>query len=407
MKNVVEKKAAEIIEEKYRSKYKDYPLENIIVFRSGPMRSQYIEGTDFFDNSRALFEYMLENGYNEKYELVWLVKNPNDFLQYKKYTNVKFLSFEWEDSGTKAQQEEYYRVLCLAKYIFFTDTYGFALNSRKEQIRIQLWHGCGFKTRLNFGRCESKYDYTTVISQLYADIHQKIYGLRTEQVIITGYAKHDWLFKPYNENLSEIFNCPLAKKYIFWLPTFRTTDEKFSHIKQYELNPETGLPIIENINQMKQLNNILVENDMVLIVKLHPFQKKSSVKKSDCSNIKIIDNYELYKKDLVINRLLASADALISDYSSAAVDFLNKDKPIAFTLDDVEEYEDSRGFVFKNIKEWLPGTEIYDYNDMCRFIGEIASDVDSSREKRNKISTEMIKYRDCNNCKRICEAFNI
>ena len=37
---------------------------------------------DFTDNCRALFDYMVANGYNKKYELVWLVHEPE---KYKKY----------------------------------------------------------------------------------------------------------------------------------------------------------------------------------------------------------------------------------------------------------------------------------------------------------------------------------
>lgn len=394
-------------EEYYRNKCIDKKLEDIIIFRSGPHQSAYIKGMDFADNARALFEYMLDNGYNEKYKLVWLVKEPDEFIKYSEKNNVEFLSFDWSVSDNKEERDRYYNALCLAKYIFFTDAYGFARNCRKDQIRIQLWHGCGFKTRVNFSRCEKRYDFTTVVSYMYAKIHADIYGLRDDQILVTGYAKHDWLFKPYKENLSTLLECQKCSKYIFWMPTFRMADDKLKNLNQYEMKTRTGLPIVEDINQFEQLNTMLKSLNMSLLVKLHPMQNNRSVIECQYSNIRIIRNEELVKKDLIINKILASADALISDYSSAAVDFLNRDKPIAFTLDDVEEYRNSRGFVFDNIRDWLPGKEIFNFEDLCDFIKEIAEDKDTTREKRNKIADKMIKYRDSNNCKRICEAFNI
>ena len=116
---------------------------------------------------------------------------------------------------------------------------------------------------------------------------------------------------------------------------------------------------------------------------------------------------DITANDLVVNRLLASADALITDYSSTAIDFLNTDKPIAFTLDDVEEYENSRGFVFENIRDWLPGKEIFSFNDFTDFISEIYNNIDSAQDKRHNIASKLLKYRDSNNCKRICETLNI
>ena len=53
-------------------------------------------------------------------------------------------------------------------------------------------------------------------------------------------------------------------------------------------------------------------------------------------------NDDLVDAGLEINQILGHADALISDYSSAAVDYLVLDRPEAFTLDDVEVYEKRR-----------------------------------------------------------------
>lgn len=399
--------ARDKMELEYRTRYANTPLEDVIIFRSGPIRSAYVQGTDFADNARALFEYMVANGYNEKYKLVWLVKHPEDFAEYAKVPNVEFLSFDWEDSEDATERDRYYHNLCLAKFIFMTDAYGFVQNARKDQIRIQLWHGCGFKTRVNFVRCENRYEYTTVVSDLYADIHADIYGLRNDQVLVTGYAKQDWLRQPYKEGLPKLLNKPEASKYIFWLPTFRVAENQLSNLNQYEINPETGLPIVARKSQMEELNRLLQEMDNLLVIKLHPFQKDLLVSDCDYSNIVLLRNADMVEKDWIINRLMASADAMISDYSSAAVDYLSLDRPLAFTLDDVEEYENSRGFVFDNIREWLPGKEVFTFEDFCEFIKEIGEGRDTTKEKRRKASDKMLKYKDNQNCKRILDAFGI
>ncbi len=111
--------------------------------------------------------------------------------------------------------------------------------------------------------------------------------------------------------------------------------------------------------------------------------------------------------DIQINQLLGLADGLISDYSSAAVDYMLLDKPIGFTLEDVEEYGQSRGFVFDNIRDWLPGKELFSYEDLCRFIREIGLGIDPSREKRQKLKTVMHDHGDDGSCRRIVEALHI
>ena len=47
--------------------------DNLIVFYSTP---------DFSDNARVLFEHMIEEEYNNKYQLVWVVTSPQKYLRY-------------------------------------------------------------------------------------------------------------------------------------------------------------------------------------------------------------------------------------------------------------------------------------------------------------------------------------
>lgn len=391
----------------YREKYADDDLRDLIIFRSGPHASAYVKGMDFADNARAVFEYMLAEGYNKKYELVWYVKNPDEFSSYKKYDNVKFYSFDWSITDNENNRNLYYDSLCHAKFLFFTDAYGFARNCRKDQVRIQLWHGCGFKTRTNFVPCEKRYEYNIVISEKYRQIHKEIYGLRDDQVVITGYPKEDLLFHPVNEKKLEKLGIPKSDRYIFWLPTFRSATEQLKILDEFVEETEVGLPIIYKTEELVHLNNILVDKDMVMVIKLHPFQKKNSVHCSNLSNIVLLENEQLVDADVEINGLLAWADALISDYSSAAIDYLILNRPIAFTLDDVEEYSQSRGFVFDNIREWLPGKEIFSVNDFFTYVEEIGNRVDSAQEKRNSVRRILHQFNDDQSSKRVLDMFGI
>lgn len=383
-------------------------LRSTILFRSGPHPSAYVAGMDFADNARALFEYMLDMGVNDKYRLVWQVKYPELYAdRYYDVKNVEFQGYDWGTSDDAQKSEAYYRALFLAQYIFFTDAYGFARNCREDQIRVQLWHGCGFKTRVNFVPCEHRYEYNIVISPVYKKIHARIYGLREDQVMITGYPKQDWLFHPVHEEELRSLGIPKSSKYIFWLPTFRVAKDNLSQLNETSLHSDNGMSIISDSTKMILLNEILREYGVVLVIKLHPFQKREKINMENLSNIVLIENAQLVERDVQINQLLGWADALVSDYSSAAVDYLILDRPIAFTLDDVEEYEGSRGFVFDNIREWLPGMEIYTEDDFYSFVREIAVGKDSWCVKRKQIRKLMHSFGDDQSCRRVLDALGI
>lgn len=395
------------IELSYRELYQNRHLENLIVFRSGPHASSYVKGMDYGDNARALFEYMLEEGCNCKYELVWLVKNPSEYAYIsEEYENVRFLSFDWSVSEEKQKRDAYYRALCLAKYIFMTDAYGFCRNARKDQIRVQLWHGCGFKTRINFTRCEKRYEYNIVVSEVYKKIHQEIYGLREDQVLVTGYPKNDWLFHP-DTDWKKKLNVPEAGHYIFWLPTFRRAVGQLEELDEKAPEGQTGLPIVRTMEELGRLDGFLKAKDAVLIIKLHPFQDISCIYQEGMANIVLLDNGMLVEKNLQINQILCAADGLISDYSSAAVDYLLLDRPLAFTLDDVEAFERSRGFVFDPIRDWLPGNEIYSYEEFTDFIGDVAEGRDKNKRKRRILAGRMHRFFDDRSSKRVLDALGI
>lgn len=394
-------------EEEFRNLYRESPLQNIIIFRSGPHINSYIKGMDFTDNARALFEYMLENGYNKKYKLVWMVKEPDEFENYLYHENVCFLPLKWAKSVDWSERKQYYEVLCLAKFIFFTDAYGIARNARKDQVRVQLWHGCGFKTRLNFQPCEKRYEYMTVSSDLYAMIHAKLFGLRKEQLLATGYPKQDWILKMEQRDYREILGFPFAKKYIFWLPTYRQAKDVLDQKKGYILNSEFGLPVVNSIEKMRMLNTILQNEKVVLVIKLHPYQKKELITDFCFSNIVFVDNEQLYRYDIQINQLLSMADALISDYSSVAVDFLLLNRPMAFMLQDLSVYEERRGFIFDDVRKYLPGKEIYGLEDVCLFVEEISQGIDTLKSKREGLKSILNNYDDGNCSKRIIECLGI
>lgn len=391
----------------YREHYKDTPLKDMVLFRSGPHASGYVFGMDFADNARALFDHMLAAGYHKTHRLVWLVKDPEDSLfdAYRDIPGVSFIAYDWSVTDESEKRDRYYEALCLSRYIFFTDAYGFARNARADQVRVQLWHGNGYKTRVNFVRCERRYEYTTVISEVYQKIHAEVYGLREDQCLITGLAKQDWLFSPLAD-WRERLHIPEARHTFFWLPTFRSAADGLADLSEYDLHTQTGLPVVDTPAQMEEIHALLKKDDAVLVIKLHPFQDRrvvSAVTGRLSDRIILLDNDLLAREDIQINQLLGAADAMISDYSSAAVDYLLLDRPMAFTLDDVEAYESGRGFVFDNVRDWMPGIEIRDFAGFCAFLADTAAGKDALSEKRRILRDKMHAYHDAGSCARILE----
>lgn len=101
-------------------------------------------------------------------------------------------------------------------------------------------------------------------------------------------------------------------------------------------------------------------------------------------------------------------DALVTDYSSIATDYLLLDKPIVFTLDDYKEYTASRGGLYpENAKDYMSGYHVYTKDELEMALCEIAEGKDIYASVRHKILPEYNAYADGNSSKRILDAIGI
>lgn len=391
----------------YHEKYRGELLKDIIVFRSSTGTWEYVPGMDYTDNAKALFEYMLSRRYNEKYKLVWLVKHPENYRDIEEqYDNTSFISFDWAVTDDEMLRNRYYENICLAKFFFFTQASGFCRLKREGQTRVQLWHGCGPKAEHYPIRQENHYEYMSVTSRYYADFSRDDFGLRDDQMLITGLAKEDWIFHPVSD-WKERLCIPVANKYVFWLPTFRNT---FDEVARYNTNIQGGieeLQLFDNERLLSDMDSFLREKDVVLIVKKHPLQKTTRQSKREFNNIIFLENKKLDENRLHVNQILGNADALISDYSSVVVDYLLLNRPIGFVLSDKEQFEDSRGLYSDDLQSHFPGEKIFTISDMKYFITQISDGIDQTEELRKKSIEVSHKYIDDHNSERILKALGI
>ena len=91
-----------------------------------------------------------------------------------------------------------------------------------------------------------------------------------------------------------------------------------------------------------------------------------------------------------------------ADYSAAYNEFILLDRPIAITLDDYNEYAKYVGF-YVNFPEYAKGFNVYNFNDLKRFISEIAQGIDSKKQERQISLHKIHKYTDNQSTKRVVD----
>lgn len=383
-------------------KKKTYIHNDRIVFTSVP---------DYSDNSRALYDYMIEKQYQNKYHFIWLVSDKSHpkikELGKKPNTSVIELNGKWHE--LIKFRSLYYAMT--ARYVFYTHGSPIRLQERNDkQLVVNLWHGCGYKQKeeTKIKKKKSAHaDFYIVPGELFIEPKSKYWNCESEKILDIGYPRYD-LFKSKNDKVEAyITNIKEEKetKVIFWMPTFR----KAKNVDRYpegKMAHGLDLPLLYSTEDVEELDNYCYKLKVKIVIKRHPLQVKYTSETKNYKNIIFIDDKQLNEMDIQLYEILSYTDALITDYSSIAIDYLLIDKPISFILDDFEKYKKIRGFVFNNTLDFMPGHHVYDKSQLLKFINTVSQGKDPYSKNREMVReiahSEIEGY-----SKRILDTFNI
>ena len=354
------------------------PLKDKVVLESNP---------DLSDNTYSLFNKMIERGYNNKYRFYWLVQKPEEFST----IDIKNVYIrEWNPSSFINKLKKLW-LLYTSKYIIVCNKY--IEKRRDEQVVVALGHGTILKSVKQYKMIGADCDFTLCPSEYFIPIYCDQLKLQEHQMLVSGYPRNDLIFSS-KEKINKVLNLKQGSKVIIWMPTFRK--QKNSGRVDSDFDFKLGIPIIYDEEALKEVNDYLVQNNTVLMLKLHPAQDTSIIKASSLSNLIILTDEMLGKSGVKLYEILSDTDALITDYSSIYYDYLLLDKPIGVTLDDFEEYTKKNGFPFENVLDILKGEYIYNKDDLIKFIKNVNQGIDEKRADRQVINNLVNKYQKGN-----------
>ncbi len=362
------------------------------IIKKNEKRVLFYSNMGFRDNVRAVFNYMMGHGYNEKYRIVCAIDEWKKYKYAKKhrpmkYKNVKFVS-------PKRGVLKFLR----SKYVFYS--FGkYPIKPSKNQIVVNVWHGMPLKRIGNMerGKEKAKYNYFTYVlatSEFFADIMMKSFSCSREQVLINGQPRNDIMFQKDEQKAAALRHG--AEKLILWLPTYRDKAEDDEDDKRQE----SPIQFIESVRG-HDLDNFLRKNNVRLIVKHHPLYDGKDM--NSFTNIKIFRHQDFQTSGDDLYVYLRSADALITDYSSVYFDYMLLDRPIGFVLDDMKSYGEQRGFVFDNPLEMMPGTQIRTEQEVLDFVQSVVDGRDDYAEKRRELNNLVNQYQDGNSTKQLLD----
>lgn len=240
---------------------------------------------------------------------------------------------------------------------------------KREGVKVlQLWHASGaikkFGNAIKRDYLIRNYDYVIANAEVFRQSYAQAFGVREEQVFITGIPETDCLYKQdYHEcnrtSMLEKFPIIKGKKVVLYAPTFRgrlITGFKDAYMA------------VDKVQE-------LLGDDYVIMYKMHPLLRKYEISKNP--NIVCCNEEQLYP-------LFAVTDYLISDYSALIFDFSVLEKPMLFFTPDLDTYKKETG-LFLDYENEIPGP-------ICTYEEEIVKHIKNNKFDMKSISKFNKKY---------------
>ena len=204
-------------------------------------------------------------------------------------------------------------------------------------------------------------------SDLFTPIMKTAFNAKDEQMLLVGNIRNDELFEEKKD------------KNIIWMPTYRNS-------KNYHDSQDAFIFSLDE-SEFEDINTILAEYEYHLYIKLHPLEESQFKFKNNYSNIHMLSEDIISQHYGTLYKFLGTTSALITDYSSVFLDYYLLDRPVAFTINDYEEYKEKRGFVFDDIKSLMAGPTISNLEELLKFLLSVMNSEDEFYIERNKVNS--------------------
>lgn len=215
---------------------------------------------------------------------------------------------------------------------------------KRNQCYINTWHGSFGIKKIDFSiklflenkewvryckQDSSLLDYSISHSTFESKVYKESLGFESKNLMF-GHPRNDVFFmdeKPFKDIVHKALKIPSDTKIVLYAPSYR--DDKRTDCY--------GLDYLKVIEKLEKSTG----EKYCMVVRFHPQMAKIG-HSLESESAKIIDA-TLYPD---IQELLVAADILITDYSSCIFDFMLSRKPAFFYAEDIEKYDQERGFYF-------------------------------------------------------------
>jgi len=249
----------------------------------------------------------------------------------------------------------------------------YPLRLRRRTRLVQVWHAAGAFKRVGHSRAglpggptpgsdiHRNYTHATVSSEGIRDDYAEAYGIPRERIRALGVPRSDFFFdEPLvtaaRDRVRARLGVPASVRLAVYAPTFRGNGQLTAYADE---SADWGR-VADALG-----------GDWRVAVRRHPFTTRGARPLP----AGVIDA----SADVEMNDLLAAADVLITDYSSAVFEFALLRRPVVFFTPDLDRYAATRSF-YRPFEDYAIGPVVRSSEQLAPAIS--SAQVDSARFDR-------------------------
>jgi CDP-glycerol glycerophosphotransferase (TagB/SpsB family) len=224
------------------------------------------------------------------------------------------------------------------------------------------------------------------------------FGVPVETVRVVGQPRHD-LMHAADRSIWTAIGVDLARfrRVVLWMPTFR------GQPRHREGGAETG--VLLPPEGARSLEELLLEHDGLLVIKRHPYEPPAPA--LGVANVVDLGSRPAGGRWVGTYELLGAADVLVSDLSSAWIDFLVLDRPIVTYFPDLDEYARDRRLLLDPYEDWAPSPVARTWEELLAELADVLAGSDPHADRRRRLRDILVQNCEPGAAGRVLELLGI
>jgi CDP-glycerol glycerophosphotransferase (TagB/SpsB family) len=209
-------------------------------------------------------------------------------------------------------------------------------------------------------------DLLFATSPIHARHFEETWGLRDGTVVVAGLPRNDALLRASTQvQPSTLQSLTRGRPLIVWLPTFRTSVGKVARTDGHDYGNVFQMPDADVFHMAEEFDRLGVH----VLVKPHP--SAPTPDPVNLPGLTIWRDEDVRRSGMSLYEILGHSRCLLTDHSSVWVDYLLLQRPLIFTVADLDAYSTSRGYYFTPISKYLPGPAVTSLPELYSLLGNL------------------------------------